>query len=504
MHTTIANESTTKCRSNTATVQSPDIHINSTSLFPSPHTKEECEASLSAHTIPRVSPSSLSEIIGTPSTSASISTDSADSAFNCTPADTDFYYSTSSIGSADHTVQGPVSSTESSQSENFTTQLSNDSHDTFEVDHAFESLHSDAEHQLAVSTHEVIPPSPPCEQHIAFFQSDSDNYHQQQYYKSEAQYQQHCQLNSAFALSTHYQEHEYGYQPNLPRGNQEFLTTGESSRHQQQIEQPFSTIAALPREIPTYHQQNEQLHDVLCAVIDIPSHHQQQYEPVLPSENPTNYQEWSEQLHRNLSDILDDGDIPRDDLAAQHYLGSLCTDLGDASFPRKGSAARDDAFVPTSICQQSLDSSLPSFWIPPANIPDTSEQQSKPCLSNRFSEALDSAFANSSYNAPPLCGIQQRSPQDYEFSDEIFRQESLLLQKASLLVPLFSSEAAAFSQTDTLKYVPFHVSDPTLDDIPVPLDYQLSSPEFADLNDSSIPEYVRKGVAYDRSELVDL
>ena len=122
-------------------------------------------------------------------------------------------------------------------------------------------------------------------------------------------------------------------------------------------------------------------------------------------------------------------------------------------------------------------------------------------MSNRFSEALDSAFASSSYNAPPLCGIHT---QDYEFSDEIFRKESLLLHKASLLVPLFSSEAAAFSQTDTLKYVPFHVRDPTLHDIQVPLDYQLSSTQFADLNDSSIPEYVRKGFAYDRSELVDL
>ena len=72
-----------------------------------------------------------------------------------------------------------------------------------------------------------------------------------------------------------------------------------------------------------------------------------------------------------------------------------------------------------------------------------------------------------------------------------------------MLVPLDSPEAALFSKTDTFEYVPPHIADPALDNNVSPVDYVLTTPRLKDMNDPTVPDHVRKGVAYDPSEIVE-
>ena len=109
--------------------------------------------------------------------------------------------------------------------------------------------------------------------------------------------------------------------------------------------------------------------------------------------------------------------------------------------------------------------------------------------------ALDASFATSVYN-PSTYGTESVAEQSLPLTDS-------LLHYTDMLVPLDSQEAALFSKTDTFKYVPLHIADPELDNNVSPVDYVLSPPQLKDMNDPTVPDHVRKGVAYDASEIVE-
>ena len=67
-----------------------------------------------------------------------------------------------------------------------------------------------------------------------------------------------------------------------------------------------------------------------------------------------------------------------------------------------------------------------------------------------------------------------------------------------MLVPLNSTEAATCSRSLTFKYTPLHVQDPSLDDMPCPLDYKLPSPKCRE--NPSFPGY---GIDYAEDDLID-
>lgn len=118
-----------------------------------------------------------------------------------------------------------------------------------------------------------------------------------------------------------------------------------------------------------------------------------------------------------------------------------------------------------------------------------------------LSAALNSSFASSPYNSNPFCN--PLLPQNFQISEEVFRQESGLLQYTGMLVPLSSPEVATCSKSAIFQYTALHVQDPSLDHIPFVQDYRLPSPQLRDLDDSSIPEHVRKGIDYDKEDMVD-
>lgn len=91
---------------------------------------------------------------------------------------------------------------------------------------------------------------------------------------------------------------------------------------------------------------------------------------------------------------------------------------------------------------------------------------------------------------------------DLKFSNEIFEQESSLLQYMNMLVPLKSQEAAMCSRSSTFEYIPLHVRDPSLEDMSVCEDCMIPTPQLRDLNDHTIPEHVRKGINYEESDLI--
>ena len=115
--------------------------------------------------------------------------------------------------------------------------------------------------------------------------------------------------------------------------------------------------------------------------------------------------------------------------------------------------------------------------------------------------ALDASFATSVYN-PSTHGTESMAEQSSPLPEISFKEYGLL-HHTDMLVPLSSEEAALFSKTDTFKYVPLHIADPELDNNVSPVDYVLSPPQLKDMNDPTVPDHVRKGVAYDASEIVE-
>lgn len=146
-----------------------------------------------------------------------------------------------------------------------------------------------------------------------------------------------------------------------------------------------------------------------------------------------------------------------------------------------------------------------SSWWMPAISEDVSscQQQREHYPRETLSEALNFSFNSSRYSANPIFSNFQPmlQQQDYQYSDEVFQQESGLLQHMNMLVPLASSEVATYSKGSTFKYTALHNQDSSLDDIQIP---QLRSPQLKDLNDSSIPDHVRKGVNYNEGEIIDV
>lgn len=193
-------------------------------------------------------------------------------------------------------------------------------------------------------------------------------------------------------------------------------------------------------------------------------------------------------------------------------------------FMKGWSAALDLSFVPNSSTWQAeilphdplqpenqfvgsglMDTlSLPSIsWVTDTSertsVASTSDQQQREQYpAETLSAALNSSFANSHYNSSPLT-----QPQHFQYSDDTFHQESGLLRYMGMLVPLGSSEVATCSKSSSFKYIALHVRNTSLDNIPSTKDYTLPTPKYKDLNDISVPEYVRKGVNYDEEDLVD-
>lgn len=148
-----------------------------------------------------------------------------------------------------------------------------------------------------------------------------------------------------------------------------------------------------------------------------------------------------------------------------------------------------------------LNPSFPSNsrWMTDVSIPCQQQREHYPA--ETLSAALNLTFASSPYNAIPFCGNNLQ--QTLQFSDEAFRQESGLLQYMGMLVPLDSLEVATCSKSGTFEYTALHIRDPSLDNIPLALDYKLPSPKLKDLNDGSVPKHVRKGINYEEKDLVD-
>ena len=128
--------------------------------------------------------------------------------------------------------------------------------------------------------------------------------------------------------------------------------------------------------------------------------------------------------------------------------------------------------------------------------PARNEAHYERCL-RAFSAALDSSFTNSVYNIWP----QNRD--SFQVSDRTFFRESGLLQYMNMLVPLHSPEAAWCSRNRVFEYVPLHVRDPAWNLATPPFDFVIPSRQLRDLNDSSIPDHVRKGVDYDDSDPIE-
>ena len=132
---------------------------------------------------------------------------------------------------------------------------------------------------------------------------------------------------------------------------------------------------------------------------------------------------------------------------------------------------------------------------------ETKAYQQKEKYLSDLSAALDSSFVTSNY-IPLSNNSRPWHQQSYKFSDEVFNKESGLLQYMGMLVPLKSQEAATCSRTDTFGYIPLHVRDPTLSGAFVCEDYKVPSPKMKELNDTSVPEHVRKGISYNKSDLI--
>lgn len=122
---------------------------------------------------------------------------------------------------------------------------------------------------------------------------------------------------------------------------------------------------------------------------------------------------------------------------------------------------------------------------------------------NNLTAALDASFATSAYNTTSLYSIWSQANQQLQISNENFTREFGLFQYMNMLVPLHSQEAATCSKTDTFEYVPLHVSEPAWDHNISPFDYMLPSPQLKDINDPSVPDHVRKGVAYEEDDIVN-
>ena len=120
-----------------------------------------------------------------------------------------------------------------------------------------------------------------------------------------------------------------------------------------------------------------------------------------------------------------------------------------------------------------------------------------------LSSALDEAFTGSSYNTTSFCNYNLYIEQGYKYSDQIFLEESGMLQYMGMTVSLNSPEVASCSLTDTFEYVPLYERDRIILWIISPFDYLLPSRQLKDLNDQSIPEHIRNGICYEDSDIVD-
>ena len=125
----------------------------------------------------------------------------------------------------------------------------------------------------------------------------------------------------------------------------------------------------------------------------------------------------------------------------------------------------------------------------------------KQCLSV-LSSALDEAFTGSSYNTTSFCNYNLCIEQEYKYSDQIFLEESGMLQYMGMTVSLDSPEVASCSLTDTFEYVPLYERDRIILWIISPFDYLLPSRQLKDLNDQSIPEDVRNGIFYEDCDII--
>ena len=123
-----------------------------------------------------------------------------------------------------------------------------------------------------------------------------------------------------------------------------------------------------------------------------------------------------------------------------------------------------------------------------------STSQQKDCLGKNLSSLLDSSFSNR-YQSNLTLDFHQT----FQFTNQEFLKEVALLQSMDMLVPLKSSDAhvSACSRSETFKYVALHVQDPSLDCLPCLCCYHVPRQSFRDLNDSSVPEHIRKGVSSD-------
>lgn len=177
------------------------------------------------------------------------------------------------------------------------------------------------------------------------------------------------------------------------------------------------------------------------------------------------------------------------------------------SSPVKSACSSESLYKPSFPCleQHCSNEATTSKWQSSAGTSDTKayqqQQQNMEKHLSDLSAALDSSFANSSYI--PLSNSHLWHQQSYKFSEEVFNKESGLLQYMGMLVPLKSQEAAMCSRTNTFEYIPLHVRDPTLSEIFVCEDYKIPSPQMKDLNDTSVPEHVRKGISYDECDLIN-
>ena len=103
----------------------------------------------------------------------------------------------------------------------------------------------------------------------------------------------------------------------------------------------------------------------------------------------------------------------------------------------------------------------------------------------------------------PNASIRHWPPQNFQFSDYFFFSKSGLFHRADMFVPLHSREAAWCSRKRVFEYVPQHVRDPTWNLTTPPFDCVIPSRQLRDLNDSSIPDHMRKGVDDNDSEPVE-
>ena len=134
--------------------------------------------------------------------------------------------------------------------------------------------------------------------------------------------------------------------------------------------------------------------------------------------------------------------------------------------------------------------------------PGSGRQQHHERFLGSMTVAVDISFAATRFSTMSLHGILPGFRQSHQAASLLLLRELTELAYMHMLVPLHSQEVATCtcSRTDTFKCVPMHVSEPAWDQNISPYDYVLQSPQLRDINDPSVPDHVRKGVAYEKGE----